>query len=161
MGCKYVLCQRESVGLLLLEAILASCKSESHWQVCSLQRQVASFNKTASSHCASDGKCHTQSRRTNSPSLMLIRYLRGGIPPNRGVTLAIAISIGLCKRGVWDSGFKFQTDQGFRIQISNRAGFRIQISNRVGFRIQISWCYYLCLCCKECNNSKATSKTVH
>ncbi len=34
------------------------------------------------------------------------------------------------KRGVWDSGFKFQTGMGFRIQISNRAGFRIQISVR-------------------------------
>ncbi len=30
--------------------------------------------------------------------------------------------------GVWDSGFKFQTGTGFRIQISNRAGFRSQIS---------------------------------
>ncbi len=57
--------------------------------------------------------------------------------------------VGPWKRGVWDSGFKFQTDMGFRIQISNRAGFRIQILNFkvagiqdsnfkwVGFRIQI------------------------
>ncbi len=38
------------------------------------------------------------------------------------------IVLGSWKRGVWDSGFKFQTDMGFRIQISNRAGFGIQIS---------------------------------
>ena len=37
-----------------------------------------------------------------------------------------------------DSGFKFQTDQGFWIQISKRAGFWIQISKWVGFWIQIS-----------------------
>ncbi len=45
---------------------------------------------------------------------------------------------GPCKGGSMDSGFKFQTEQGFWIQISNRAGFWIQISNRVGFWIQIS-----------------------
>ena len=31
------------------------------------------------------------------------------------------------KRGVRDSGFKFQTDLGFRIQISNMAGFNIHV----------------------------------
>ncbi len=36
------------------------------------------------------------------------------------------------------SGFKFQTDQGFWIQISKRARFRIQISKRARFKIQIS-----------------------
>ncbi len=46
--------------------------------------------------------------------------------------------LGPCKGGSRDSGFKFQTDQGFWIQISNRAGFWIQISNRAGFWIQIS-----------------------
>ncbi len=42
--------------------------------------------------------------------------------------LCICPSIGPWKRGCWDSGFKFQTGMGFRIQISNRVGFRIQIS---------------------------------
>ena len=40
----------------------------------------------------------------------------------------LSLTVGPWKRGVWDSGFKFQTGTGFRIQISNRAGFRIQIS---------------------------------
>ena len=47
-------------------------------------------------------------------------------------------TLGPCKGGSRDSGFKFQTDQGFWIQISNRAGFWIQISNRLRFWIQIS-----------------------
>ncbi len=46
--------------------------------------------------------------------------------------------IGPCKGGSRDSGFKFQTDQGFLIQISKRARFRIQNSKRARFRIQIS-----------------------
>ena len=29
--------------LEVFEPVLASCKADSHWQVCSLQRQVASF----------------------------------------------------------------------------------------------------------------------
>ncbi len=47
--------------------------------------------------------------------------------------------IGPCKGGgSRDSGFKFQTDQGFWIQILKRARFRIQISKRARFRIHIS-----------------------
>ncbi len=46
--------------------------------------------------------------------------------------------VGPCKGGSRDSGFKFQTDQGFWIQISKRSRFRIQISKRARFRIQIS-----------------------
>ncbi len=46
--------------------------------------------------------------------------------------------IGPCKGRSRDSGFKFQTDQGFWIQISERARFRIQISKRARFRIQNS-----------------------
>ena len=49
---------------------------------------------------------------------------------------------GPCKGGSRDSGFKFQTDQGFWIQISKRARFRIQISKRAIFRIQIFWDSY-------------------
>ena len=46
------------------------------------------------------------------------------------------ILIGPCKGGgVRDSGFKFQTGQGFRIQISKWVRFRIQISKWVRFRI--------------------------
>ncbi len=49
----------------------------------------------------------------------------------------MSLLIGPWKRGVWDSGFKFQTGPGFRIQISNRAGFRIQISvEAVTFKFQ-------------------------
>ena len=40
------------------------------------------------------------------------------------------------KGGSRDYGFKFQTDQGFWIQISKRARFRIQILNFLGFKFQ-------------------------
>ncbi len=42
-------------------------------------------------------------------------------------------------RGSRDSGFKFQTDRRFKIQISKRqdSGFKIHFSNMQGFRIQI------------------------
>ena len=48
------------------------------------------------------------------------------------------------EEGVWDSGFKFQTGTGFRIQISNRVGFRIQIS--VCQYVVLSKCVYCILC---------------
>ncbi len=34
----------QACKLQVCEPIFASCKSESHWQVCSLQCQVASYN---------------------------------------------------------------------------------------------------------------------
>ncbi len=48
------------------------------------------------------------------------------------------LPIGACKGGSRDSGFKFQTDQGFWIRFSKGARFWIHISKWVGFWIQIS-----------------------